>query len=101
MAETGTVVEIKTIWIEAIGTRKAIGAIEFIPNPKFVGDVAEMEYDAAHTLLRGESVRENGGLLPAFREAVLKDYPKPEPVVESVVESEPTSVKRMGRPPRK
>ena len=94
MAEIGKVVQMKPIWSEAVGTRKGLGKIEFIPNPEFVGDVAEMEYDAASALLRGETEREKGGLPPMFREAVLKKG-------TTVPEPEPEQIKKPGRPFKK
>lgn len=42
------------IMVEAIGIRKGIGQIKFVPTEGWYGDVAELDADAATHLLEGE-----------------------------------------------
>jgi hypothetical protein len=62
------------IMVEAIGIRKGIGNIKFVPIEGYHGDVAELDKDVAEHLLEGELRRHKSFRL--FRRARVEKISK-------------------------
>ena len=58
------------IMVEAIGTRKGIGELKFVPMDGWFGDVAEMDANTANHLLEGEAKKHKD--IRIFRRARVK-----------------------------